>query len=294
MNNFKNALLILHFNDSDCVHNKDPLIKIYQKHFKKIIVYSNTPKAGQSPTLLDNVHYINTSNRCSCGDFCQRIFVHFYSTYKKDILECDGLFFTMDDNIINVNILNSYDPEKIIFSPRKGSPIESKGGNGNSGSHWDWDWGKKAILNLEKNLEYQNFGINEYCDATNSDFFYLPKQYLSKKLFDLFRLFGEYEVFHELAVPTIINHIGPNATKSKGGHYTFPQYAFQFRDIKRHYLHLWGDDRKQLESLNGLRKVFDIDRYLAVHPVKLNANPEAINWLKDIFLKDKITKNILK
>lgn len=288
MNNFKNTLLILNFNRSDCAHNKDVLIKIYQKHFKKIIVYSNIPKGDEPPTLLDNVHYIDLNRQChhnpsgiGGADFYHIIFKHFYSTYKKDILECDGLFFTMDDNIINVNILNSYDSEKIIFPPRKGSPLES-----HSNGNWDKNWGKEAIRNLEKNLEYQNFGINEYCKATNSDFFYLPKRYLSKKLFDLFRLFGEYEVFVELAVPTIINHIEPNATKSEGGHYTFPQYAIQFRDKDRHHLVLWGDDRKQLESLNGLRKAFNIDRYLAVHPIKLNANPKAINWLEDIFLKE--------
>ena len=125
----------------------------------------------------------------------------------EKINKIDGLFYTMDDNIINLNILNMYDPNKIIYKYGKNKSLSTY-----KGWHWDKNWGKNAIYNLEKDSVYQKFEINTYSGGF-SDYFYLPKKYLSKKLFDLFQLFAKYNVFLELAIPTIIRHIEPNKIK---------------------------------------------------------------------------------
>ncbi len=40
---FKNIILIIAFNYSNSLKNKDKLINIYKNHFKDIIVYSDYP-----------------------------------------------------------------------------------------------------------------------------------------------------------------------------------------------------------------------------------------------------------
>lgn len=171
----------------------------------------------------------------------------------------------MDDNIINLNILNMYDPNKIIYKYGKNKSLSTY-----KGWHWDKNWGKNAIYNLEKDSVYQKFEINTY-SGSFSDYFYLPKKYLSKKLFDLFQLFAKYNVFLELAIPTIIRHIEPN--KINYNNYT--------------EVILWGEDRKNLEKLTFIKKLFNTEFNLFTHPIKFNSNPRALDWLYDIFNKKK-------
>lgn len=259
MNNFKNSILIIVFNYSNSLKNKDKLLNIYKNHFKDIIVYSDYPVAEDT----SNVNYVNIEKGC----YTHRIFEHFYSNYKEKIEEIDGLFYTMDDNIINLNILNMYDSSKIIYECHTpNQPLDVYKG-------WHWDhptWGKNAIHNLEKDSTFQGFGINIY-SGDFADYFYLPKKYLSKKIFDLFHIFAKYNVFLELAIPTIIQHIEPN--KMNYHNYT--------RAI------MWDNDRKKLEELTFIKKKFNTEFNLFVHPIKFNSNPKALGWLSDIFQKKK-------
>ena len=103
---FKNCILVVVFNYSNCVKNKEFIKSIYASHFKHVIFYSDG--SGPEP----DVNYINIKR----GYITHRIFKHFYIKYHHTLLGCDGLFYTMDDNIINVNILNLYDPTKIHFT----------------------------------------------------------------------------------------------------------------------------------------------------------------------------------
>lgn len=261
MNNYKNSILIIVFNYSNSLQNKDKLIKIYKNHFKDILVYSDYPVAKN----INEVNYVNIEK----GFYTHRIFEHFYSNYKEKLEAIDGLFYTMDDNIININILNMYDSSKIIYYyvTDQGCRIPL---HANKGWQWERQWGKNAIYNLEKNSTYKRFGINTYSGGF-SDCFYLPKKYLSKKTFDLFKIFANYKVFLEIAIPTIIHHIEPN--ENNYNNYT---------DVI-----LWGNDRKNLENLNFVKKVFNIDFNLFTHPIKFNSNPKALDWLSDIFQKKK-------
>ena len=54
MYNFKNSILLIVFNYSNCISNKNVLKNIYKKHFKKIIFYSDYPIIQD-----DEVNFIN-------------------------------------------------------------------------------------------------------------------------------------------------------------------------------------------------------------------------------------------
>lgn len=258
---FENCILIIVFNYSNSLKNKDKLINLYRKYFKEIIVYSDYPVEKN----INDVNYVNIER----GFFVHRIFAHLYSNYKEKIEATDGLFYTMDDNIINVNILNMYDSSKIIydFITNQGSmlPLHEY-----KGWHWEKPWGKNAIYNLEKDSKFQEFGINKY-SGKFADFFYLPKKYLSKKIFDLFEIFANYQVFLEIAIPTIIHNIEPNQNN-------YNNYSL---DI------LWGSERVKLENLDYIKKSFNRHFNLFAHPIKFNSNPKALKWLSDIFQKNK-------
>ena len=106
MKNFKNTILIVVINYSNSISNKDIIKEIYKSHFKDIIFYSDYP-------IIDDeeINFVNIKT----GYNAYIIFDHFYKNFKSMLDDSDGLFYTMDDNIINVNILNLFDNDKIIY-----------------------------------------------------------------------------------------------------------------------------------------------------------------------------------
>lgn len=73
MTDFKNSILLVVFNYSNCICNKDFIKSIYEKHFKKIIFYSDYP------IIDDNeVNFIDINR----GFFTHKIFNNFYKKYK--------------------------------------------------------------------------------------------------------------------------------------------------------------------------------------------------------------------
>lgn len=230
--------------------------------FKKIIFYSDYP-------IVENEKEVNFiyTNRGFNGHV---IFNHFYNRYKELLKESDGLFYTMDDNIINVNILNLFDSNKIIYyytdynklipyNEYHDIPLD-KLDNGKYGS--------KAIKELMKDEEMKDiYKIR----GSFSDFFYLPKRYLTKELFKYFELFAKYEVYLEVSIPTIINNI----EKDKNNYNYFEDMI------------LWYDDRKKLLEYNNIYIYLNHLHYLFLHPIKFNENPESKKWLENIFCKKK-------
>jgi hypothetical protein len=275
MYKFSNSILVVVFNYSNCICNKNIIKNIYENNFKKIIFYSDFPIIND-----DEVNFIDINQ----GYYTHKIFNHFYKNYKSIIDDSDGLFYTMDDNIININILNLFDCEKIIFY--KSNIVDDNNFiiNGITtdntwfkldniinqfGWHWDAQFGKNAINNLMNDTEFKKYNINKFSGAF-SDWFYLPKKYLTDKLFDLFDLFSKYEVFLEIAIPTIINNI--EIDKS--------QYQNFTNEI------LWTNREKFLNKKN-IYNSFNHEHNLIIHPVKFNQNPNSKEWLIDIFCKDK-------
>lgn len=275
MYKFENTILIVVFNYSYCVCNKNAIKNIYEKYFKKIIFYSDFPTTND-----DEVNFININK----GFNTHKVFNHFYKKYESIIHESDGLFYTMDDNIINVNILNLFNSEKILYyKPNivnddmnvilNGITTDTwfKLDNINThfGWHWDSQYGKNAVTKLINDTEFKKYNIDKFSGGF-SDWFYLPKKYLTNKLFDLFELFSKYEVFLEIAIPTIINNI--EIDKS--------QYQNFTNDI------LWRN-REKLLNKEYIYNSLNHHHHFILHPIKFNQNPLSKQWLKEIFCKDK-------
>ena len=275
-----NIILIVVFNYSDCIKNKNTIKKLYKTHFREIIFYSDFPET------LDNdkeINYLKTEQ----GYFTHKIFHHFYLNYRNLIEQSDGIFYTMDDNIININILNLYNKNKIIFyTPKPKTEIE--GVNNikyyswfslkHIDDHKDWWWdilpnGLPSRENIKKimNNEYiKKCNINKF-SGSFSDFFYLPKKYLNEKLFTLFKLFSEYKIFLEIAVPTIIHNIEPD----ESNYQPFSNKVF------------WGRKRKYLAEKQNIYNSLNQSHDLIIHPIKLKDNPDLKHYLVDILCKKK-------
>jgi len=260
MYNFKNSILIVVFNYSNCVCNKNIIKNIYEKYFKKIIFYSDYPIIKD-----DEVNFININ----MGYNTHKIFNHFYKNYKLIIDDSDGIFYTMDDNIINVNILNLFDSGKIIYYYNEIKTLDNYSG-------WWWDsnnngqYGKNAINNLINDNEFKKYNINKF-SGTFADWFYLPKQYVTDKLFDLFELFSKYNVFLEIAIPSIINNIETCESQ-------YQQFTQEM---------LWGNDRQKFLNKEYIYNSLNHNHNLIIHPIKFNQNPNSKEWLKEVFCKDK-------
>jgi FkbM family methyltransferase len=260
--NFKNSILIVVFNYSYLIHDNKPVIKkLYEKHFKQLIFYADYPIDNDDEVNFIPINY---------GYNAHKIFNHFYEKYKSTIDASDGVFYTMDDNIINVNILNLFDSSKLIYYYIEVKPVDAHTG-------WWWDsncdgkYGKHAIHRLMQDDEFKKCDINAFSGhGAAGDWFYLPKKYLTPALFHLFDLFSKHEVFLEIAIPSVIN----NMEKDKS------QYQ-QFTDEI-----LWGD-RDKFSNNEYLYKSLNHRHHFILHPIKFKENPRAVEWLNDIFHKEK-------
>ena len=285
MNNFSNCILIIVFNYSDCILNKYILKKIYEKHFKKIIYYSDYPIIQD-----DEINFINIRK----GFITHAIFNHFYNNYKSLLDESDGLFYTMDDNIININILNLYNNNKILYysslatntdydhNTYKGQNVKNwfKLDNIDNLTGWQWDnfmnspnTTRTNIKNLLNNPDIQKYNINKFT-ASFSDWFYLPKKYLTEKLFHLFELFSNYDIFLEIAIPSIIYFIEDDINQYQ----TFTHEVLWSFDI---------DERSWFLNKEYIYNSLNHQHNLIIHPIKFNQNPNGKEWLIEFFCKEK-------
>ena len=259
MYNFKNSILLVVFNYSNCICNKNIIKNIYEKYYKKIIFYSDYPIIQD-----DEVNFISINK----GFNTHTVFNHFYKNYRSLIDDSDGLFYTMDDNIINVNILNLFDSEKIIYYYNEIKTLDNY-------SSWWWDnnyngkYGKNAINNLLTDCEFKKYNIDKFSGCF-ADWFYLPKKYLTAKLFHLFELFSNYEVFLEIAIPSIIHNIEPDKSQ-------YQQYTDEV---------LWIDREKFLNK-KYIYNSLNHNHNLIIHPIKFNQNPNSKEWLQEFFCKTK-------
>ena len=251
---FTNSILLVVFNWSYLIHtNKNAIKKLYEKHFKQLIFYADYPIENDDEVNFMPIHK---------GYYTHRIFNHFYEKYKSTIEEIDGVFYTMDDNIINVNILNLFDSSKIIYYYNEVKPLDA-----HSGWWWDTNLGKDAIRRLMQDDEFKKYNIDKF-SGTYADWFYLPKKYLTPALFHLFDLFSKHEVFLEIAIPSVINNIEPDKS----------QYQTFTHDVG------WNDRFSNKEYLyNSLNH----DHNFILHPIKFKACPYAVEWLNDLFCKEK-------
>lgn len=261
--NFNNSVLIVVFNYSNCVRNKDILKSLYEKHFKMIVFYSDVPAIIED--CDEEVNYVSILqgyNTCN-------IFKHFYEKYGNMIEKSDGIFYTMDDNIINVNILNTYKNDKIIYFHNELCSYEEK-----KEEQWFTPYGREAVKRLIEDPDFYQYNIQYFSGGDGyvgfSDFFYLPKKYLTDTFFNMCNIFAKHRVFLEIAIPSILN----NLEKDRNEYQSFTYYnAWPNRDFFTHKDNIYHCVNKE--------------HHLFIHPIKFNQNPESKSWLKDIFCKDK-------
>lgn len=277
MPDFKNAILLVVFNYTKCINNKEFLKKLYEPSFKKVIFYSDIPEQED-----DEIHFVNIV----MGFKAYEVFNHFYKNYGEVLKESSGLFYTMDDNIINLNILNLYDSDKIIYG--KANTVNSDPDEVGLGyttdkswfkldfleNHHGWQWdrdniGKGALTRLLSDEEFQPYNINMF-SGHFADFFYLPKRYLVPKLFHWFHLFSKHNVFLEIAIPSILHNLETDET----------QYQSFTNEI------LWGT-RYKFTHKDYVYNSFNHSHNLFLHPMKFNENPLAKEWLQEFFCKEK-------
>lgn len=264
-NSFKNCILLIYFNDSFLVSEVDFIKKLYSNYFKKIIFFSNYNNHNEIINNDNNntqINYVYTNN----GFNTHAIFNVFYNKYNDLIQESDGLMFAIDDCILNMNILNTYTNDKIIyyFKDEEYKTLEEHQG-------WQWDkpyYGKEAFYRLLKDDEYcKNFDIKMF-SGFYADWFYLPKQYLTDKFFLLSYLLAKHQVFFELAIPTLINYIEQDKNK----------YQMVVDDIQ------WGEDRN-IKFANKDYLIYSLNekKSFAIHPVRTYKFPFIKDWLISMF-----------
>ena len=274
--NFKNVILLVVFNYSNCVCNKHLLKRIYAEHFKTIIFYSDIPNSTD-----EEINFIDIGQ----GYYTAKVFKHFYVKYKELINESDGLFYTMDDNIINVNILNLYKNDKILYYKLNSTnnhnyhtALSSWFRLDDINNHTGWWWNnlpngkpsKENVIKLLGDDDFKQYNIDKFTGGF-SDWFYLPKKYLTDHLFELFELFAKYDIFLEIAIPSVINNIENDETK----------YQLFTHDI------LWWNNRDNFSNKEYVYNSFNKNHNLIAHPIKFNSMPDCKEWVVDLFCKDK-------
>lgn len=243
----KNCILLINFNHSRDCNNKEFLKTIYGPYFKSIVFYSDNP-----PNNDDQINFIDTHK----GFYTHRIFDHFFNKHLLDIHNIDGIFYTHDDCIINTKIIHELNLSKIFISDSNILHLDIEKNN-ICWPHHKESYGLPRVKNLINNpINIIRYGF--------SDFFYLPIKYFNQDLINMFKLYEN--VFLEIAIPSIINHIDTDKQLYQELHTTI----------------LWQNKRQKLLNENFLQNIM-MDS-LMVHPIKFNLYP---------FLKEYISKILL-
>lgn len=244
----KNSILLINFNHNRDCNNKEFLKQLYQPYFKSIFFYSD------NPVIDDNeINFINTHR----GFYTHRIFDHFFNKYSSALKNIDGIFYTHDDCVINTKIIDKLNVSKIFIGDSDICYREIEK-NDTTWSHLKEPYGLpgiQKIIHNPVNIIRRGF----------SDFFYLPHKYFNQYLVNLFELYKN--IFLELAIPSIINHIEPNQDN--------------YQHLKT--IILWFDKRKQILDENFLTNSIN-DEYAIIHPIKFNQYPILKQYLSKILL----------
>lgn len=239
----ENVILLVVFNYSTYVaRNVELLKKIYGNHFKKIVFYSDLPN-----TNVPNVDYLNIQK----GYYTHGVFDHFNIKYKTDIDNSSGIFYIMDDCIINTTLLKKLD----ITKPITGYHVWK------TGDDTQWQWPRM----YDGNMKALNASNKRYQDNTTyvgafSDYFYVPRSLWTDDLVRSFKIFYDYNIFLEIAVPTVLR-----------------DHNIQAPVPKDKQVDLWGDARNKIFIPNWIQNQFK-DDVVIIHPIKLG-NPAEMDLL---------------
>ena len=87
----------------------------------------------------------------------------------------------------------------------------------------------------------------------------------------MFELFSNYQVFLELAIPSIINNIEPDKSK----------YQYFTDEV------LWDKDRENFKNKEYIYNSINHIHNFIIHPIKFNENSKSLELLMDLFHKTK-------
>lgn len=270
-NKMKDIILIVKYNYAEHLGSVGFLKDLYQDHFKKIIFYSDI---GENKHQQDEVNFVETKK----GAYTQNIFWHAWNNYQEDIVNADGLFYTMDDCILNTSELKNIKEDKAIFSAgektvRRSLPdIENR-----------WQWGRRsgkhALGELERSEQFKNLQINGYTGCY-ADYFYMPKKYLTPLFFERMKAFGDFKVWLEIAIPSVIH----NTVKQED--YMRHNFLAMWRNRqplknKESFLNLFTKDSEADKKINFQEHWGESFKNLAIHPIKLSKEKYR-DWLSEI------------
>lgn len=248
---FKNVALIINYNHSKHIPETVHALKnLYQDYFKDIFIYADSKDlVVEIPGLV--IHYMDQFH----GAYSAGVISDFASRY--DIHKYDGVFFTMDDCLINVSLLDALDDQKTIYDYlRAGTPgpISEK-----SGWHWDVvvdkghkQWGIGACTNVLKDPRFIALGGKDIFVPSSGDFLYVPLKYIDRYV-EFSRIFYDHRVFLEIAVSSCLAQIP----------------ALDDHNIIDHRI-LWKKEERENVTIDYINE--RIKTVLIFHPVKLSKN----------------------
>jgi hypothetical protein len=253
---FKNCLLVVVFNYNNCVVSKNFFEQLYAPYFKKIIFYSDL---GNEYTGVHNIDIFQ-------GYFAYRFYSHLWNSYQSEISQSGGVFYLMDDNIVNPRILENMNPSKIIGANTDGDWIPQETG-------WWWSnncngaFGNLAIDKIKADSNFIKYSNIDFVGSFG-DFLYIPTKYITQNLINLIEIFSKYNLFLEIAIPTICNYLSKDES------------SFNVYDK----MILWND-RERFDDLSFVKKCLLEDEYLFLHPIKVNNSPENRKTLARTFFQ---------
>ncbi len=255
------------FHSANRLGDKDFVEALYAPRFKKIIFYFNCPEVSDS----DNINFVHETTKRS---YLLKVFGDFFQKYKSLIDTSDGVFYTSHDIVINLNVLNLYRNDRIIYYLQELGTFANVGVRLNICSLLELKRSRRMRRfknNLRRSLQNPQFHgpiIDESADPY-VDWFYLPQKYITNTLFEVFDLFAESDLRLEIAIPTIIYNIEQDADKYQ--HFTFDIQSNEHTASTKE--DLWQSSNK--------------DHNLILRNAKFDENPDAKEWLATVFNKDR-------
>jgi hypothetical protein len=287
---------VIVFNFAHCVENAEFLKRLYAPYFKHILFFSDIDKSAG----LDHQHIATDAHgneiiylEIERGAYAYRAISYALKRQCNTQIDFGGVFFIMDDNVLNVSLLDALDSSKIVYEYHD-NLYQLNEFNSN-----DWHWASpsglaacRRLVESEKFKELAEF--NGFCDCRNihtdpdhcehnlhpnakhatrhpaagfADYFFLPRHYISSQFFWLLDFFEESNVFLEIAIPTII----ANLEREKS----------RYLDFDVRMLHYHERDLSSDESF--LRTSFIDEFKLMIHPIKISKYPSIKGYLQQIF-----------
>jgi len=255
---FSDAALLINYNYSKHIPETiDMVMDLYRPWFKDVFIYTDS----KDPVITIPGHVIHFTDQWhgafSCGvisDFAARYPIENYS----------GVFFIMDDCLLNISLLNSMDDNKVIYDYLGSTalgPLREK-----KGWHWDYvhdlypQWGIGACTKVLNDPRFTTLGGRDLFANSSGDYVYIPRKYLAQYA-KFCELFYDHRVWLEIAIASCLAQCSIEDDFN-----TFEQ------------VFLWNTDKEILRELIDVAYINErIKSTLLFHPVRFSRNKMRFN-----------------